>query len=187
MEEKLQSSTSRRDILRFAGGLAAGGAAGIVASGAPLAAEGALAAPKQSPGDITITINGALLPAVQSVESIESETEITSHTEGSELITHFRPGNHKPGKMVITREWSLTGELFDWYNLVLMGPDPKGADYRKSVSVIFHNDAGEEAGRMNFYNCWPTKWTGPSLNARNSAHATEKLEIVFDTMELKAK
>ena len=38
---------------------------------------------------------------------------------------------------------------------------------------------------MNFYHCWPSKWVGPALNARNSAHATEKLEIVFETMEMK--
>jgi len=56
---------------------------------------------------------------------------------------------------------------------------------RKSISVIFHNDAGEEAGRMNLFNCWPGGYKGPALNAKSSAHATEKIEISFETMEWK--
>lgn len=184
MEEKLQSSTSRRDVLKFAGGLAAGGAAGIVAAGAPFAVEGALATPRQAPGDVTVLLGTDMLPAVQSIDLMESETEIESYREGTDPagLTHFRPGNHKPGRIAITREWHDSGELFDWYKTVL-----DGKTERKSVSVIFHNDAGEELARMNFFNCWPSKWTMPDLNARNSGHATEKIEIVFETMELKAK
>jgi phage tail-like protein len=56
---------------------------------------------------------------------------------------------------------------------------------RKSISVIFHNDAGEEAGRYNFFEAWPCRWKAPSLNARNSGHATEAIEIVFERIEMK--
>lgn len=55
------------------------------------------------------------------------------------------------------------------------------------MSVIFHNDAGEESLRYNFYECWPCRWKGPALNARNSGHATERLEISWETMEFKTK
>jgi phage tail-like protein len=47
------------------------------------------------------------------------------------------------------------------------------------------NDAGEEAMRYNLYETWPVKYHGPALNARNSAHATEALEIAFETFEMK--
>jgi phage tail-like protein len=50
---------------------------------------------------------------------------------------------------------------------------------------VLLNDAGEEAMRYNLFECWPKKYHGPSLNARNSAHATEALEIAFETMEMK--
>lgn len=33
--------------------------------------------------------------------------------------------------------------------------------------------------------CWPLKWTGPALNARNSAHASEVVEVSYETFELK--
>jgi phage tail-like protein len=60
-----------------------------------------------------------------------------------------------------------------------------GKTDRKSMSVIFHNDAGEEAGRAVLFEAWPVKWSGPALNARNSGHATEKIEIAFERIEMK--
>jgi phage tail-like protein len=56
---------------------------------------------------------------------------------------------------------------------------------RKSVSIILLNDAGEEAMRYNLFECWPTKYKGPDLNSRNSAHATEAIEIAYETFEMK--
>ena len=83
-------------------------------------------------------------------------------------------------QLTVTKDWSNTSEWYKWRKAVL-----DGKVERKSISVIFHNDAGEEAGRMNLHECWPTKSAGPRLNAGNSRHATEKLEISWETMELK--
>ena len=40
--------------------------------------------------------------------------------------------------------------------------------------------------RINLFDTWCVKWSGPSLNARNSAHATEKIDVSWERMELKA-
>jgi phage tail-like protein len=106
---------------------------------------------------------------------------VVEYKDGEDGVSHTRPGNHKPGKMTVTKDWSNTSEWYKWRKAVIDGKVD-----RRSISVIFHNDAGEEAGRMNFFNCWPMKWYGPSLNARSSGHATEKLEISWETMELKS-
>jgi phage tail-like protein len=126
-------------------------------------------------------IDGVLVAGVHSVEGIESETDVVDYKDGEDGTMHTRPGNHKAGKMTVTKDWSNTKEWYTWRKAVLDGKVD-----RKSVSVIFHNDAGEEAGRMNFYHCWPTKWVGPNLNAKSSGHALEKLDISWETMELKA-
>ena len=127
-------------------------------------------------------IDGVIVAGVHSVENIESDSDVIEYKDGEDGVTHTRPGNHKPGKMVVTKDWSNTGEWYTWRKAVL-----DGRVERKSMSVIFHNDAGEEAGRMNFYQCWPSKWSGPNLNARNSGHAMEKVEISWETMDLKHK
>ena len=125
-------------------------------------------------------ISGILVNGVHSIEGIEDETDVIEYKDGEDGVTHTRPGNHKPGKMVVTKDWSNTKEWSAWRKAVL-----DGRVDRKSCSVIFHSDAGEEAGRMNFFECWPTKWEGPTLNAKSSGHATEKLHISWEKMELK--
>ena len=37
---------------------------------------------------------------------------------------------------------------------------------RKSLSIIFHNDAREEAGRYNFFEAGPCRWKARELNAQ---------------------
>ena len=86
----------------------------------------------------------------------------------------------KPGTIFLQRKWTNLQDWSNWRKSVLDGKVD-----RKSISVIFHNDAGEEAGRVNFYDCFPTKWVGPALNAKNSGHATEKIELAFERMEWK--
>jgi len=70
------------------------------------------------------------------------------------------------------RDFSATKEFFNWRKTVI-----DGKVSRKSVSIILLNDAGEEALRYNLFECWPTKYHGPALNSRNSAHATESIEL----------
>jgi phage tail-like protein len=116
------------------------------------------------------------------ITGLESEIEIIEFKDGEDRTIHTRPGNHKAGKLVVGKDWSNTGEWYKWRKAVL-----DGKVERKSMSVIFHNDAGEEAGRINLFQCWPKKWKGPAMNAKNSGHATEVLEISWETMELKHK
>ena len=132
--------------------------------------------------NFSLEIDGVIVNGVHSVEGFENETEIIEYKDGEDGTIHTRPGNRKPGTMVVVKDWSGTDEFSNWQKAVL---DGKGE--RKSISVIFHNDAGEEAGRLNLYSCYPTKWSGPALNAKNSGPAQEKIEISWETMDLKHK
>ena len=139
-------------------------------------------------GDFTLTnrfameIDGVIVNGIHSVEGFESETEIIEYKDGESGTVQTRPGQHKPVKITITKDWSGTSEFYKWRKAVI-----DGKTERKSVSIIFHNDASEESGRINIFNAWPTSWTGPALNARTSAQATEKITISAETFELKAK
>jgi phage tail-like protein len=93
-----------------------------------------------------------------------------------------RPGNHKPDKFTLTKDWSNTMEWYEWRKKVMDGKTD-----RRSVSIIFHDDAGAEVGRMNFYNCWPVKHTMPSADAKNSGHAMETIELAYEWFEWKGK
>ena len=146
-----------------------------------------LKATTKTQGDFTLSnrfsfeIDGVLVAGVHTITGLQSETEVIDYKDGEDGTMHTRPGNHKAGKMSVTKDWSNTSEWFKWRKAVLDGKVD-----RRSISVIFHDDAGVESGRMNFFNCWPTVWYGPDLNAKSSGHATEKMDISWETSELKS-
>jgi len=128
----------------------------------------------------TIEIDGVAIGGVHTIEGLEHEHEVVEYHDGDEGVTRFRPGRQKQGRIKIHRDFSATKEFFNWRKTVV-----DGKTERKSMSIVLLNDAGEEAIRYNLFECWPSKYYGPSLNARNSAHATEALEIAFETFEMK--
>ena len=169
-------STSRRDLLKIGGFTALGSAVAgaLVSSGAASASiknssVAVRATTVQKQNRFAFEVNGVPVAGILTVD-IETDSSVISD-----------PASPSENRVTITRDWSHTHEWYTWRKAVLDGKVD-----RRSISVIFHNDAGQEAGRINFYNCWPSKWSGPSLNARSSGHAGEKLEISWETMELKA-
>jgi phage tail-like protein len=122
-------------------------------------------------------IDGVLVAGVHTIDGLESESDVVEYIDPADGVSHIRPGNHQ-SQFRIKKDWSNTSEFFAWRKAVLDGKVD-----RRSISVVFHNDAGEEAGRYNFYNCWPSKWVGPSLNARSSCCGTERVTFVFETMD----
>jgi phage tail-like protein len=145
-----------------------------------------LKGPTKTQGDFTlgnffsVEIDAVNVGGIKNIEGIETESDVVEYKDGDDQVMRTRPGNHKHGIITITKDWSNTLEWYNWRKTVLDGKTD-----RKSISVIFKNDAGEETGRMNFYNCWPKKHTLPSFSANNSGHATEKIEISWETHEIK--
>lgn len=129
----------------------------------------------------SVEIDGVVVGGVYSIDGIEHEHEVIEYHDADTGIMHTRPGNPKPGKITVTKDWSNTGEWYKWYQSGQNGTPAQ----RKSISVIFHNDAGQEAWRLNYFNGWPSSYTPPTDAEKNSAHATEKLEIPWENMELK--
>jgi len=128
----------------------------------------------------TVEIDGVAVGGCHKIEGLDHEHEVIEYHDGDDGVTHFRPGRQKPGRIRIEKDFSATKEFFNWRKSVM-----DGRVDRKSISVVMQNDAGEEAMRYNFFECWPVKYVGPALNARNSAHATEALEIAYERFEMK--
>ena len=137
-------------------------------------------------------IDGVLVACVHTIENlnafvteargVETQSSITAYKDGEDGVNRTRPGNHKPGTITLTRDWSNTMEWANWRQKVAAGKTD-----RRSISIIFHDDAGNETGRMNFYNCWPVKHTLPSSAEMRSGHAAETIELSYDRLEWKGK
>jgi phage tail-like protein len=60
----------------------------------------------------------------------------------------------------------------------------KGKVERHTISITLLDDVGSPRITWNLYECWPTSWTGPTLNAGADEIAVEKLTLAYERIEL---
>jgi hypothetical protein len=147
---------------------------GLPARAQSLDSRAAVAAPAQADtGSLVVLFNGTVVPGVLEVSGID---EVIEYKDGDDRT--LAPGNLKPGKLTITREWTGGKDWYNWFSAP--------ASRRKSGQV----DAADfrtADGTLTFTGLQPVKWSGPSFNSRNSGHAVEKLEVSWETFEYKGK
>lgn len=125
-----------------------------------------------------VEIDGVTQGAFKAVEGLDSETEVIEYQDGHDLILRKRPGRTKYSNITFKRGYIATDEFWQWRKKVM-----EGHVERKSGSVILLNDAGEEVMRYNFFEAWPCKWKGFSLDGKGSDVAVEELEMVVERWE----
>jgi phage tail-like protein len=89
------------------------------------------------------------------------------------------PGLNKHGN--ITLKWGANGtKLFwDWIFSAM-----NGQVQRANGSIKLFNENRQEVMRWNFTRAWPTKYTGPSLNAGTNEIAMDSVELAVEQMVL---
>lgn len=79
-----------------------------------------------------------------------------------------RPGRVRYDDVTLTKGYIVTNELWDWWRAV-----QEGRVERRTMSIILHDNAGDEIRRWNLFDCWPRRWqTGP-LNGEISDRLVE--------------
>jgi phage tail-like protein len=100
------------------------------------------------------------------------------YRNGSEDITVRKiPGLKKYTNL--TLKWGITGDITLWQWVV---DGMNGLVQRAPVAIVLLDENRREVMRWNFTRCWPCKWTGPGLNAKNNEIAIETLEICHEGM-----
>lgn len=125
-----------------------------------------------------VEIDGVTQGAFKAVEGLDSETEVIEYQDGSDLILRKRPGRTKYSNITFKRGYISTDEFWLWRKAVM-----DGKLTRKSGSIILCNDNGEEVMRYNFFEAWPCKWKGFSLDGKGTDVAVEELEMVVERWE----
>ena len=102
------------------------------------------------------------------------------YRNGSEDFTVRKiPGLKKYTNITLKR--GITGDLTFW-NWILEGMN--GNVHRTEGSIVLLDEAKNEVMRWHFKRGWPTKCTGPSLNAKNNEIAMEALEIAHEGLSI---
>ena len=118
-----------------------------------------------------VEIDGVTQAGFQEVSGLDATTDPVEYREGGENTTVRK----LPGKTTysdISLKWGLTDsdEMWKWREDVI-----KGRIERKNGSIIVLDDEGNERVRWNFFNAWPSKWEGPTFDAKANDIAIETL------------
>ena len=126
-----------------------------------------------------VEIDGIVRAGFRECSGLDSTQDPVEYREGTDSFTSRKlPGAVKYSN--ISLKWGTTddAELWEWRK--------KAADgkvERRNGSIVLMDSAGEEKIRWNFREGWPTKWSGPSLNATGNEVALETLEIAHEGLE----
>jgi phage tail-like protein len=126
-----------------------------------------------------IEIDGITRGGFRECSGLDTAQDPIEYREGTDPLTPRKlPGMNKYSN--ISLKWGMTddAELWDWRQKAI-----DGKVERKNGSIVLMDDAGEEKWRWNFFEGWPTKWTGPSFNATGTEVAIEALEIAHEGLE----
>jgi phage tail-like protein len=125
-----------------------------------------------------LELEGLTAGTFRNVEGLDSETEIIEYQDGDDLVLRKRPGRTKYSNIVLKRGYVASDELWTWRKKVM-----DGSVERKSGSVILCNDSGEPIMRYNFFEAWPVKWKGFTLDGKGTDSVVEEIELVIERLE----
>ncbi|MFN3202997.1 MAG: phage tail protein [Bradymonadia bacterium] len=125
-----------------------------------------------------VEIDGVTVGAFRNVEGLDAETEVVEYQDGDDLRLRKRPGRTKYSDITLKRGYISTMELWDWRKRVM-----DGVVQRKSGSIVLCNDKGDEVMRYNFYDGWPSKWKGFTLDGKGTDAVVEEISISHEYLE----
>ena len=123
-----------------------------------------------------IEIDGIQQAGFQEVSGLDSSSDSQDYREGTDP-NHVRKlsGLNKYSAITLKRGITDSDELWKWRETVV-----DGKTERRNGSIVLLSESGQEKLRWNFFNAWPSKWTGPSFNSTSSAIAVETLELTHE-------
>jgi len=128
--------------------------------------------------NVRVEIEGVIVAAFAECSGLESETAVIEYREGGDHSTRKLPGLTKYANIVLKRGLTVDRTLWNWYQTVV-----NGQVQRRSGSIILLDASHQEVTRWNFFEAWPAKWQGPTLNAHSNEVAIETLEIAHERLE----
>jgi phage tail-like protein len=112
------------------------------------------------------------------VTGLGVETEVIEFGGTTDQIKRKRPGRHKVTDITLKRGWMSSNVLWDWRMEVC-----RGRVVRKSGAIILCADDVSEIGRFNFYEAWPIKSVGFSLDGKGNATNIEEYVLAVERIE----
>jgi phage tail-like protein len=130
-----------------------------------------------------LEIEGKLTGFFTTVSGIGSESEVVEHKitnpDTGETIIQKIPGRLAWTEVTLKRGVTSSIDVWDWRQQII---DGNVEDARTNCSIVAYNQANEEIARWNLDNAWPSKVTGPEMDAGSTDYMVEEITIVHEGM-----
>ncbi len=127
-----------------------------------------------------VKIEGKLSGYFTECSGLGSESEVTEHKivgQGDREAVRKIPGRLKWGDITLKRGITANMDVWNWRQMVV---DGKVGTARANGSIIMYDQAGTAVAQWDFSAGWPSKVTGPSVQADSSAVGVEEMVIVHE-------
>jgi phage tail-like protein len=129
---------------------------------------------------VQTAINFVAAAGFSECSGLDATLQVEDYNEGGEnRFVHKFPTRMTYSNIVLKRGVSFLEDLWNWHWAYVQG---KGK--RRDGIIILQNELHIPLKVWIFRSGLPLKWTGPTLNAAQSAAAIESLEIVHQGLEL---
>jgi phage tail-like protein len=139
---------------------------------------------KKDPGvnfHFYVDIENVFQGTFREVSGIGSENPVIEHWEGAkagETAYTKIPGRYKANDITLKSGMGDdTLKLYKWREKVELG---KVEEARTNGTIWMFNQANEPMAKWRFVAAWPTKISGPSLNANANEAAIEEVTIAIE-------
>ncbi len=127
-----------------------------------------------------LEVDGITEAVFREASGIGSSSEVIESrhsTKDGKTIIAKSSGNLKWDDISLKRGFTTDMKLHAWRELVEHG---KVKDARKNGSLTVYSADGTPLAKWTFTNAWPSKLSGPSLNATSNEVAVEEITIVHE-------
>jgi len=128
-----------------------------------------------------LDVQGVVGGFFMEVGGLGSETEIIEHkvmsSDGIKEVVRKVPGRMKWGDITLKRGITAIMDVWNWRKMVEDG-DIGGA--RKNGSIMMLDQSGQIVARWDFVNAWPSKVSGPQIQADSNAFGVEEMTLVHE-------
>jgi phage tail-like protein len=128
-------------------------------------------------------ITEAVFREASGIGSTSEVIESRHSTKDGKAIIVKSPGNLKWDDISLKRGFTSDMKLHAWRDLIEAG---KVKDARKNGSLTVYSADGTPLAKWSFTNAWPSKLSGPSLNATSNEVAVEEITIVHEGLKREA-
>ncbi|GAB4196439.1 MAG: phage tail protein [Roseiflexaceae bacterium] len=130
-----------------------------------------------------LEIDGITQAQFRECSGLSTESQVIEYKEANKdgvTVIKKVPGVLKWDNITLKRGITDVMELWNWRTQVEQG---KVDEARKNGSIVLYNQANTEVARWNFEAGWPTKISGPSLNAGSDDIAVEEVTIAHEGLK----